>query len=188
MAVAYDKHYQTENLFGEPCPELITFFSKIPTRGILLDLGCGQGRDALPLARMGYQVTGIDYSTVGIRQMEQIAKQEGLKLIGIVKDIYEMENFSNFDYILLDSMFHFRKPELKKESELIERIIQTSTEGTIIVFCIQNSGKKIEIFNNTIKHMEFDERIKELTFKYKYVDDKSSFQSETQYKMIALKK
>ncbi|MEP2669377.1 MAG: class I SAM-dependent methyltransferase [Cyclobacteriaceae bacterium] len=188
MAVAYDKHYQTENLFGKPYPELISFFSKIPTRGILLDLGCGQGRDALPLARMGYEVTGIDYSTVGIRQMERIAKREGLKLTGIVRDIYEMKNFSNFDFILLDSMFHFRKPELKKESELIVRIIKTSTEGTIIVFCIQNSGKKIEIFNNTIKHLEFDERITELRLTYRYVDDESSTHSETEYKMIALRK
>ena len=52
MNVSYDKQYQTENLFGEPYSE----------RGRLLDLGCGQGRNAIPLAQLGYEVTGMDIS------------------------------------------------------------------------------------------------------------------------------
>lgn len=50
MTVTYDKHYETENLFGDPYPELIEFFDKYSRKGNLLDLGCGQGRDAIPLA------------------------------------------------------------------------------------------------------------------------------------------
>lgn len=30
MTVTYDKYYQTENLFGEPYPELIEFFAEYP--------------------------------------------------------------------------------------------------------------------------------------------------------------
>ena len=56
----YDKHYQTPNYFGEPYPELLSFFSKYKPKGHVLDLGCGQGRDAIAMARMGYKVTGVD--------------------------------------------------------------------------------------------------------------------------------
>ena len=76
MTVTYDKYYQTENLFGEPYPELIEFFAEYPYKGKLLDLGCGQGRDAIALARLGYSVTGIDNSKVGIQQMNQIGQVE----------------------------------------------------------------------------------------------------------------
>ena len=47
MTTSYDKHNRNENLFGEPYPELIKFFSNYPKRGKLLDLGCGQGRNAI---------------------------------------------------------------------------------------------------------------------------------------------
>lgn len=69
MKVAYDKYYQTENLFGKPYPELIKYFSTYPKQGKVLDLGCGQGRDSIPIARLGFDVTGIDNSRVGIEQM-----------------------------------------------------------------------------------------------------------------------
>lgn len=37
MPVTYDKYYQTENLFGEPYPELIEFFAEYPRKGKVLD-------------------------------------------------------------------------------------------------------------------------------------------------------
>ena len=79
---SYDKHYKTEEYFGDPYPELIDFLSGISPKGKLLDLGCGQGRDAIPLARLGFKVTGIDNSSTGIDQMLKIAQEEGLTLKG----------------------------------------------------------------------------------------------------------
>ncbi len=35
----------------------------VPTGGSVLDVGCGQGTQALRLARHGHQVTGLDSST-----------------------------------------------------------------------------------------------------------------------------
>lgn len=54
MTATYDKYYQTENLFGDPYPELIEFFANYPKKGKVLDLGCGQGRDAIAIAQLGY--------------------------------------------------------------------------------------------------------------------------------------
>ena len=68
----YDKYYKTEDLFGEPYPELIDFFKIYEPKGKLIDLGCGQGRDSISLAKLGYNVTGIDNSKVGIDQMISI--------------------------------------------------------------------------------------------------------------------
>lgn len=36
-----------------------------------LDLGCGNGRNSIPLARMGYEVTGMDISRVALNQAKE---------------------------------------------------------------------------------------------------------------------
>jgi len=139
MTFTYDKYYQTENLFGKPYPELIEFFTEYPKKGSVLDLGCGQGRDSIPLARLGYNVTGIDNSKVGIEQMNRIAKTDSLKLNGQVADIFEFDNFVEYDFILLDSMFHFVKNDRMKEINFIKRIISEVKKDCLLVFCIQNT-------------------------------------------------
>jgi cyclopropane fatty-acyl-phospholipid synthase-like methyltransferase len=46
----------------------------------VLDVGAGQGRNALGLARYGYTVHALEPSIVGIRQIEQRAREENLEL------------------------------------------------------------------------------------------------------------
>jgi SAM-dependent methyltransferase len=45
----------------------------------ILDVACGSGLIALPLARAGHAVTGIDVSTVGIDRLRADARAEGLE-------------------------------------------------------------------------------------------------------------
>jgi len=183
----YDKYYQTENLFGAPYPELIDFLKKYPKRGKLLDLGCGQGRNAIPFARLGFEVTGMDISKVGIDQMMEIAKAEHLNVTGIVTDIYKIEKLSEFDFILLDSMFHFTKKDKQKEVEFINRIFKNTKSGIQIIFCVPNSKKIIKMLNETIKDQKKLEKFFEIDFVYEFQDKQTGHSSRTDYKMIALK-
>ncbi|RXV63781.1 methyltransferase domain-containing protein [Fusibacter sp. A1] len=64
--VPYDDYYLEENYFGDPYPGLEAFFKAYSPKGKVLDLGCGQGRDSLFLAGLGYEVVGVDHSKVGI--------------------------------------------------------------------------------------------------------------------------
>ena len=105
----YDKYYKTEDLFGEPYPELIDFFKYMSQQ-------TDRDRDSISLAKLGYNVTGIDNSKVGIDQMISISEQEGLKLTGLVGDIYVFDKYQDFDIVLLDSLLHFEKRELKRET------------------------------------------------------------------------
>lgn len=188
MSVTYDKYYQTSNLFGEPYPELVVFFSSFPSRGSLLDLGCGQGRDAIALSRMGYVVTGVDNSLVGIEQMNHIAQTEGLELKGTVDDIFEYQGLGNFDFILLDSMFHFGKKEKKREIQLVERVVKESRKGTFITFCIQNTGNKLKILDQIIDTLAFGKRVIDLDFHYTFEDKESNHRSKTPYRMVVIEK
>lgn len=188
MGVEYDTYYQTENLFGDPYPELIDFYSNIESKGRLLDLGCGQGRDAIALARLGYEVIGLDYSQVGINQLNAIAQKDNLSLTGIVGDIYMYSDYSQIDFILLNSMFHFGKNERLKEQNLLKRIIDLSSPNTIITICIQNTGKKTEILQNTLSEIANLKTINRIDITFIYEDPDSDHRSTTPYEIISIQK
>lgn len=188
MTVTYDKYYQTENLFGAPYPELVEFFASRQTRGRVLDIGCGQGRDAIAIAGLGYEVLGIDNSAVGIDQMLAIAKKEGLSIEGKVADIFEYTGFHDSDFILYDSMFHFLKKDRKKETGLVERTIEQMRSGAELLVCIQDSGGKVQVLMETIEKSECMVIEKDLAFNYVFQDNDSGHSSSTPYRMIVGKK
>lgn len=188
MSSEYDAHYQTENLFGAPYPELIEFYEQIDAKGKLLDLGCGQGRDAIALAKMGYDVIGIDHSKVGIAQLNQIAEREQLPLTGLVSDIYSYEGFGEFNFVLLDSMFHFGKKEREQEVGLLNTIIESVSEGTLLTICIQNSSRKMKILSSVLADHPNLVTIHQTTLIYRYEDKASNHSSETEYQMITVRK
>ena len=188
MSVTYDKYYQTADSFGAPYPELIEFFTNYP-KGKLLDVGCGQGRDAIALARIGFEVIGIDNSKVGIDQLNLAAKKEGLNANGVVEDIYAYDHFQDFDVVLLDSMFHFEKRDREKETQLIEKIVKQLSKNASICVCIQDTGKKVKILKDTIDNagIEF-EILNDTDFIYIFEDKASGHKSETKYCMYIVKK
>lgn len=188
MSEAYNKYYQTENLFGTPYPELIEFYQARPVKGSLLDLGCGQGRDAIALARLGYDVTGIDSSKVGIEQLNAVARKEHLTLKGVVDDIYTYGDFGSFDYILMDSMFHFRKQERTQETELLQRIFEESKRDAVITICIQDTGDKLEVLNSVVSRFDSLEEIYKTNLSYTFIDQDSGHSSTTPYQMLSFRK
>ncbi|MCQ9163317.1 MULTISPECIES: bifunctional 2-polyprenyl-6-hydroxyphenol methylase/3-demethylubiquinol 3-O-methyltransferase UbiG [unclassified Arthrobacter] len=64
---------------GNPNPQLVAEVSALPA-GTALDVGCGEGADAVWLAGRGWQVTGVDISSVALERAAGHAA--GLELPG----------------------------------------------------------------------------------------------------------
>jgi SAM-dependent methyltransferase len=67
---------------------LVSVASRIP-QGRILCLGEGEGRNAVYLASLGYEVVAVDQSEVGLVKAEQLAAQQGVEIKTIVADLAE---------------------------------------------------------------------------------------------------
>lgn len=76
-----DKYKETKDYFGiEPVGILKEHYRKIDKSKPVLDIGTGQGRNALFLAKEGYEVDAIDESKVSIEIVSALAKKEHLPI------------------------------------------------------------------------------------------------------------
>ena len=76
-AKAWDERYaDSELVWGlEPNRFVRAQCERFPV-GRAIDLACGEGRNALWLARMGWKALGVDYSAVAIERARQLTERE----------------------------------------------------------------------------------------------------------------
>ena len=106
--VDYDVHYaKGPGQCGEPFDEVVRFLNAQYRPGAcLLDLGCGQGRDSIVAAEIGYRVLGVDLSSVGLAQLARVAKRKRLPIEVHEADVSTFRSRRRFDLVLLDRVLH----------------------------------------------------------------------------------
>lgn len=121
--------------------------------------------------------------------MNEKSDIEKLNITGLVTDIYAFDNYQDFDIVLLDSMFHFEKRDVKKETDLIKKIAKQINSNGLICFCIQDTGKKVRILKDTIDNSGiYFEILNDSSLIYQYENKESRHKSKTKYCMYIVKK
>ena len=59
----------------------------LPAKGEILSLGEGEGRNAVFLAGLGFRVTGVDSSGVGLEKARVLAEKQGVRIQTVVADL-----------------------------------------------------------------------------------------------------
>lgn len=96
----------------EPLPWVVTLAEEGRIRGRVLDAGCGGGHNALYLARLGYDVVGIDVAPSAISRARHKARQQGVHVEFAVGDLVSLSNWpSTFDTVIDIGCFHSLHPE-----------------------------------------------------------------------------
>ena len=99
----YDEYYKNNvNVFGkEPEKILKKYAWLIPKNGHVLDIGAGQGRNALYLAELGFTVDAIDPSPVSVQLIQKLNKSDGLNIRAVQSGFKDFNGRTNYSAVLI---------------------------------------------------------------------------------------
>lgn len=115
----YDSRYSSDEYYWGLVPNRICYdIMKIippikPYR--VLDMGCGEGKDAVFLAKCGYSVTAFDISEIGIDKAKKLAEHNKVDITVFKADILDYRPDSEFDILFSSGVFHFIPQAKRKE-------------------------------------------------------------------------
>lgn len=76
----WDEKYQQSTGFlysKQPSSFLMSVIDLIPRGAQILDLACGEGRNAVALALKGFKVKALDFSALALERAQQLSKESG---------------------------------------------------------------------------------------------------------------
>lgn len=141
MATDYEQFYRDNKQgLGAPAKPFVDFFQTYgKSAARVLDVGCGQGRDALFIARLDHQVTAVDLSPTGIADLRADAAREGLRIDAHVGDIRTFDRPGPFDVIVIDRTLHMLAEEPERMA-VLERLISQTLEGSFVLIADERAN------------------------------------------------
>ncbi len=96
----WDARYEQSELVWSAGPnQFLPTYVEGMTPGTALDLACGEGRNAIWLAEQGWEVTGVDFSPVGISKAETLAGDT--RVTWVVADATTYAPPTTFDLVVV---------------------------------------------------------------------------------------
>ena len=131
----YNKIYSSSNVSEDikPSQPINLIWKNFLSGGSILDLGCGQGRDSLFLAKNDFLVTAIDSSEVAINQMKVKKNEFSLDNLELIcGDISNLKIAKDkYDVIICRNVLNFLDKE--KALEILYNIKSNAKIGSYIV-------------------------------------------------------
>ncbi len=117
----------------------------------ILDIGCGTGNVTIPLAEMGYNLTGLDMSPEMLAVAEEKARTKGLAVNWLCQDMRAMDLADlRFDLVIsmTDSLNYISTAiELQHIFKKVYNLLQ---DGGWFIFDLNSAYKIIEVFGNNV--------------------------------------
>ncbi|MCR5511917.1 MAG: class I SAM-dependent methyltransferase [Lachnospiraceae bacterium] len=115
----YEKWYEGEDYYwgtepGSFLDELIKLCPCTPGKSVL-DIGCGEGKDAVYMAEQGYSVTAFDLTENGIKKTVKLAASRGVEVDAYVDDINDFATDKQFDIVYSTGTVQYLFDENKKD-------------------------------------------------------------------------
>ena len=103
----------------------------------ILELCCGTGRLTLPIAKEGYDITGIDYTPSMLAQAKIKASEAGLEISFIEADIRTLNLPEKYDFIFIpfNSIHHLCACPSRPLSVWREKGCMQRMHGTLLQAC-----------------------------------------------------
>lgn len=112
----YERLYEGEDYYwglepAEFLPGLASLLSGRKGEIKVLDIGCGEGKDAVYMAQQGFSVTAFDITESGIKKTKALASRRGVELCAYVADINAFTLTEQFDVIYSTGTIQYLKDD-----------------------------------------------------------------------------
>ena len=152
--------YDKKNFFGTGPTKLAKYAESIlqkNTTNNLLEIGCGQGRDAIHFSQLGYNVHAFDISTKAIKFVEEI--KTSLRLTNLNLVVHDIEKpFSypkdNFEFIYSNLALQFFN--IDQLQNIFTNIADVMKNDSIFLFSTKKKGDKYYKLGNKINENAFE--------------------------------
>ncbi len=128
----WDRRYTGSELLwsAEPNRFLVAETAELPA-GRVLDLACGEGRNGVWLAERGFDLTGVDFSAVGIEKARRLAAARGVEAEWVVADLQEYRPAqAAYDLVLL---FYLQVPAEQRRTVVRAAAGALAPGGTLLL-------------------------------------------------------
>jgi tellurite methyltransferase len=119
MTNPYDTRYATPEYYWgtKPSALCLRVLDLLPPDQPLrlLDVGCGEGRNAVFFARNGYEVIAFDSSPKGLEKTRLLAERTGVGVEVFQADVNEYRPAGTFDVVFSTGVLHYVPPEVRPE-------------------------------------------------------------------------
>ena len=120
--------------FGKPSEEIFRLARTLPKDSSVLDMGCGEGRNAIFLAGQGFQVDAFDISEAGIAKLLKVGADRKLNVNAWVEDITTFQFTKSYDFIISHGVLHLIQRD--DWQQIIPRIKQFTRAGGVNVMAV----------------------------------------------------
>ena len=152
--------YDKKNFFGTGPTKLAKYAESILQNNKinnLLEIGCGQGRDAIHFSQLGYNVNAFDISSKAIKFVEEIKNSLGLTNLDlIVHDAEKPLSYSkdNFDFIYSNLALQFFN--IDQLQTIFTNIADVMKNDSMLLFSTKKKGDKYYELGNKISENAFE--------------------------------
>lgn len=128
----WDRRYaEVENLWAVRPNRFLVAEASGLTPGRALDLACGEGQNAIWLATLGWDVTGVDFSPVAIEKAIARAVREGVRADFLCADLLEYEPATeSYDLVIV---FYIHVPAAERRIVLERAASAVAAGGTFLL-------------------------------------------------------
>lgn len=175
----WNKRYDTETyILGKEPVEFLKEYINILPRGKALDIAMGEGRNAVFLAKNGFEVDGCDVSDIAVKKTLKLAKENNVRVNAFVADL-EIYKLPKDTYDVVACFYYLQR-------SLIPQIKEALKPGGMVIYetyTIENWERGFEGPKNKdylLKTNELLDLFKDLTIIYYrelVLDDKKAVAS-----------
>ena len=177
----WEQSYKVDDIsaFGtKPNDTIVKYIGPLEKTASILDAGCGDGKNALYLAKSGFTaIDAFDISENAVSKLKRLAAKDHLNVNGWIQDLREFEFHKKYDVIFSLGTLHF-VPEGDWKKFIAKAKANTNVGGIHIIQLFTNDLPPTEEIAEYAVGMANDGELRDLYTDWEILEFKSYVFSE----------